>query len=194
MEKSFEYITNNNIESKEEPKKYLYHMVPENMEDTIIHPLNVLKKTHPKLFLKEVMKYKTRPEVMKYFIPTLECLWNDVVHLSPIEPKELKKALVADGREVKEMKFFQVDPDLLDPNKTTICLFLREFENDKMNPKNFTDYDPNKIKEHSDLRDDVKEYYKIMYEKGEKPKLFLGIPHILHKGSLDISNLPVITA
>ncbi len=193
MEKSSEYKVRSNIEAKEKPKNYLYHMVPKDLRGITLHPLNTLKDIHPDLYLSKVMKYKDRPEIIKQFIPTLECLWNDVLHLSPIDPEELKKALVAAGREPSEMKFFQIDPDLLNPNKTTICLFLREFQNDRMNTKNFTEYNANKIQEHSKLPDDVKEYYKKMYKQEEKPLLFLGIPHILHKGSLDISDLPVIT-
>jgi len=193
MKISPEPQSQNSIEAKEEPKKYLYHMVPSDMRGNILHPLNALEEIHPDLYLSKSMKYAERPEVMKQFIPTLECLWNDVLHFSPIDPVELKKALVAAGRDPEEMKFYQVDPDLLDPEKTTICLFRREFKNDRMNPKNFTDYDTSKINEHSKLPDDVKEYYAKMYGQGKKALLFLGIPHILHKGPVDISDLPVIT-
>lgn len=191
--KTPELQTQNSTETKEEPKKYLYHMVPGDMVGSTLHPLNDLREINPDLYLSKAMKYSKRPEVMKQFIPTLECLWNDVLHFSAIDPVELKKVLVEAGREATEMKFYQVDPDLLDPEKTTICLFRREFQNDRMNTKNFSDYDTSKIKEHSELPEDVKEYYKKMYEQGEKPLLFLGIPHILHKGPLDISELPVIT-
>lgn len=182
------------MEKEPTPKKtYLYHRVPEDMKGNILHPLNILKDINPELYLVKAKKYSNREHVMQQFIPTLECAWNDVLHFSVINPKELKEALVESGMKPKEMKFYQIDPSLLDPKNTTIYIFKYKEKGDKMNPENFIDYDPDYLDEHTILPETTKNYYKEIFKKGEKPLVFMGVSHILYKGSIDISNLPVIT-
>lgn len=38
----------------------------------------------------------------------------------------------------------------------------------------------------------TKKYYKESFDKEQKPLLFVGIPHIFHKGPIGVSNFPVI--
>ena|SRR3989344_6439292 len=174
-------------------KLYLYHRVPADMQGTTLHPLNILKNTHPDLYLAKAEKYRDRQHVMQKFIPTLECVWNDVLHLSSVHPAELKKALIESGMKPRESKFYQIDPTLLDPKRTTVYLFKDKTEEGDMNPENFSNYDPEKLEVHSIIPQRTREYYKEMVKKGEHPMTFIGVPHILHKGSIDISNLPIIT-
>jgi hypothetical protein len=181
----------NQIETKKE-KTFLYHMVPADMQGNVLHPLNSLKDTNPELYLSEAKKYDDRKHVMEQFIPTLECAWNDVLHFSAINPAELKQELLKVGMNPREMKFYQIDPSLLDPKQTTIYLYQEKASEDKMNPKNFAEYDPEKLGEHSALSQVTKDYYKEKFGEGERPLLFVGVPHILHKGSIDVSDLPVI--
>jgi hypothetical protein len=173
-------------------KIYLYHMIPEDMQGNILHPLNSLKKVNPELYLSKAEKYNSRNNFMEQFIPTLECLWNDVLHFSAINPAELKQSLVEAGMNPIEMKFYQIDPDLLNPKQTTIFLYQEKTSEDKMNLENFEEYDPEELEKHSTLSQATKDYYKKEYGKGEKPLLFVGVPHILHKGSIDISELQII--
>lgn len=180
-------------EAQEGIKRYLYHMIPVDMQGTVLHPLNTLKDIHPDLYLAKANKYNNRRHIMDQFIPTLEASWNDVLHLSAIDPAELKKALIEAGMEPKEMRFYQINPELLDPKQTTVYLYSNKTGDEKMSIENFTDFDPKKLHEHAELPQVTKEYYKKMFEKGGKPLLFIGVPHILHKGSIDISNLPVVT-
>lgn len=184
--------TENKTETKEE-KVYLYHMVPKDMQGKILHPLNVLKTEQPDLYLAKVGKYDDRKHVMDQFIPTLECKWNDVLHFSAINPEELKKSLIEAGMTPREMKFYQIDPSLLDPKQTTIYLYREKEKEDKMGVENFAEYNPEALHEHSTLPEETKNYYKEMYSKGGKPLMFIGVPHILHKGSVDISDFPVVT-
>jgi hypothetical protein len=190
MEK--EPIHNQKHDTAEE-KKFLYHRVPEKMEGTVLYPLNELKDVHEEAYEREVKKYEGREHVMKKIIPTLDAAWNDVLHFSPVHPAELKNALEEAGLHPKEMKFYQVDPSLLDASKTTIWLFNDGTNEEKMNPEYFTPYDPKAMGEHSTVPEQTKEYYRRMAQSGQKHLTFIGIPHILHKGSIDISNLPVIS-
>lgn len=176
----------NPVETKGQ-KVYLYHMVPEDMEGTTLHPLSALATIHPDIFEKAIAKYRGREDAMETFIKTLDAKWSEVVHFSAIDPKNLKQALVDAGLSPREMRFYQVDPELLDPNKTTIYLF-KDLESDEC-----AEFDPNNLEPHSVIPDLTKEYFRQSVGRGDRPLLFLGIPHILHKGSIDVSNLPVIT-
>ncbi|MEK7460312.1 MAG: hypothetical protein AAB628_02040 [Patescibacteria group bacterium] len=184
-------ISENQTEVKKE-KVYLYHMVPEDMQGTTLHPLNSMKGTHPELYLSKAAKYTGRERVMENFIPTLECAWNDVLHFSAVNPEEIKKSLIEAGMSPRQLKFYQIDPSLLDPEKTTIYLYQEKMSEDKMNKENFSEYNSEKLAEHSILPQVTKDYYKEKFGKSERPLMFVGVPHILHKGSVDISDFPVI--
>jgi hypothetical protein len=90
------------------PKKYLYHMVPNDMTGSVLQPLNTLKESHPDLYVSKAEKYKGREHLMDIMIPTLECKWNDVLHFSPIHPQELKEAFEEAGMKWSERKFFNL--------------------------------------------------------------------------------------
>jgi hypothetical protein len=190
MEKNPPIDQNPALDASKE-KKYLYHMVPDDMQGTTLHPLSTLKNTHPDLYATLAEKYKDRPDVMQLVIPTLQCAWNDALHLTAIHPAELKQALIDAGTQPQEMKFFQIDPALLDPSKTTVYLYRDA--GDELNASDFDAFHPDKLEQHSVLTEFVRKHYKDSVSKGEKPLLFVGVPHVLHKGSIDISNLPVIT-
>lgn len=178
-----------------EKRNYLYHMVPNDMTGDIIYPLNTLKEIKeipPELYQSKLEKYANRRQITEQFIPTLKCAWNDVVHLTAINPVKLKEALVEAGMNPREMKFYQVDPDLLDPDITTIYLYQEHDEKESMHPDNFSNYNPEAIARHSILPDATKAYYREKYQNGEKPLMFVGVPHILHKGPIDVSNFDVI--
>lgn len=188
------------------PKQYLYHKVPEDMTPNeegrdVLYPLNMLKEKFPGLYEVHMQKYhnpeyedpeRKRKNIPNRLIPTLEqAAWGDVVQLTPVHPAELRKALDDAGFESREMKFYQIDPELLDPEKTTIYLFREDVE--KESPESYTKYDPKNLAEHSAISERTKEHYKQMAAQGLRPLLFVGVPHVFHKGPIDVSNFPVIT-
>lgn len=195
------------------PKNYLYHMVPKDMRPNeegknILYPLNMLKEKFPDLYEVKAEKYsepqgddvkknEERKSIPGRLIPTLEqAAWGDVLNLTAIHPQELMDALQSAGFTPQEMKFYQIDPDLLDPELATIYLY-REEAGGKEDPNQYQKFDPDKLHEHSSIPEKTKEYYKQRHEDGKRPLLFVGIPHILYKGHLDVSDIekfPVITA
>lgn len=189
-----EKVPSTSKETKEVAKpSFLYHMKPEGMRGTILHPLNTLKGEYPELYMKHAAKYDDRPDLTEQFLPTLEAAWNDVLHFTAVDPEELKQALIDAGMEPKAMPFYKVDPSLLDPKKTTVYLYQDKSSDVKLNPQDFQEFDPEKLDQHATLPEETKEYYKEVFAKGKRPFMFVGVPHILHKGSIDISNLEVIT-
>ncbi len=129
---------------------------------------------------------------MERFIPTLECLWNDVLHFSAINPRELKQSLIEAGMSPREWKFYQLDPILLDPKQTTIYLYQERDNDRKMNHSNFSEYNLEALDEYSVLSQATKDYHKESFAKNKRPLLYVLVPHILYRGSIDVSDLPVI--
>ncbi|WP_127718053.1 hypothetical protein [Halobacteriovorax sp. HLS] len=74
-------------------ENYIYHIVPRPFEGPKLIPLNRMDK-QSELYKKNFSKYVGRECLTKQVIPLLNCLWNDVVQFSAIDPclvaKEIK--------------------------------------------------------------------------------------------------------
>jgi hypothetical protein len=173
-------------------KYYLYHKVPLHMKGNILFPLNDLKDIDEESYLFQEKKYEGRKGIMKREIPFLNCLWNDVLHFSPIHPALLKKELENRGLVIKEFQYFQIDPEILDPEHTIIYLCQREVVDNIINPNDIMVYKPSLVGEYSQVPDRLKKYYQEKIEQGETPLLYAGAPHILYRGTLDISHVPIV--
>ncbi len=179
----------------EQPKQFLYHRVPEKMVGEELVPLNAMRDTNPALYAAMAKKYEGREHIMHKPVVSLEgTTWTDVIHMAAVDPKELKQALLeagVDPKQLEKMQFYQIDPELLDPKQTTI--FLKEYDSEKEDFKeSFVDYDPKRLAEHAHISDATKQYYKDKIKANEKPLYFLGVPHILHKGTIQISDCPIV--
>ncbi len=171
---------------------FVYHLVPKDMRGNILYPLNELKTIFPKLYNKKAEKYKGREFLMKETIPVLNCLWNDVLHFSVVNPCDIKKALVESGYSF-EAKFYKIDAMLLNKEKTVIYLFNDKDINTKLKISDFERYNLKNVSKYYCFPEGVKEYYKREFKKGRWPLLFYGIPHILFKGSINIENVPIVS-
>jgi hypothetical protein len=67
--------------------QFVYHFKPKNMVGDLLIPLNQLRDKHPMTYAEHVTKYKGREKLLEKTIPLLNCLWNDVLHISPIHPQ-----------------------------------------------------------------------------------------------------------
>ncbi len=172
---------------------YIYHWVPENMQGDILYPLNILKEKYPDLYQKEASKYTGREHIMQQQIPFLDCLWNDVLHFSPVHPSVVKENLMDAGRTKPfDMNFFKINPHLLNPANTIVYLNRHKDMRDRLKEDNFAQYNPDDIAQYSEIRDETTRYYKEMYSQGKSPLLFHGVVHILYKGPLDTKGVPRI--
>lgn len=174
--------------------KYLYHRAPKDFQGNTLYPLNVLKEKLPNVYESEVKKYKGRESLLEIKIPPLNCLWNDVLHLTAVYPSEIKKALVEAGREDDfEMKYFQIDPTLLEVEKTIVYLYIQENNDDISREDNFRPFVLADIEHLSMMPQATKDYYKELIPTGKSPLLYHRIPHILYRGSIDVSGCKVIS-
>lgn len=173
---------------------YLYHRLPGNMKGTVLQPLNALRETDPEIYAAHAAKYEGREEIMDQLVPTLNCRWNDVIHLSAIPPGEVEKAFQECGEAPPKRVLVQIDPNLLMKENTTVFLYQGPMKDLFVSKENWAAYNPEDIEKYSVLPEETKAYYKECFLQGNKPLLWHRVPHILYKGSIDISDLPVITS
>ena len=173
---------------------YLYHRMPLNMKGNILYPLNLLKEKYPQVYNQELSKYNKREYLLKVEIPPLNCLWNDALHLSAVNPKDIKNALLEAGADLKNnFVFYQIDPNYLDKKNTTVYLYRSDSNLNQLTSNDFESYNHQNIEKYSKIPNDTKEYYKELISMGKKPLLFYRLPHILYKGTIDVTGLSVIS-
>lgn len=170
---------------------YIYHGVPEDMKANELIPLSKMLEVDPELRAKYLEKYKGREEILERIIPLLDCLWSDVVQFLPLHPRKLfelqqQLGLIAD---IPDYQYFEIDISTLDPSKTAIFFKTAPGE-ENVTVKWLKDV---QLEDLQDIPVATKEYYARMVGKGEPVFNYQFVPHILYKGSVDISSAQVMS-
>jgi len=178
---------------------YLYHHVPKNLSGNILYALNDLKDKFPTIYENQAAKYTDRKDVMQQRIPLLgDCLWNDVLFMTSINPQELFDARRDAGwSDVEPQQYYKIDPRTLDESKLAVYLFEVDSLDKKSSTKSndFAEYNYDDLGKYAVLSKATKDYYRHAYEmNAQRINLFYRyIPHILYRGEIDISGVEVIT-
>ncbi len=173
-------------------KCYLYHKIPKNFSGNILYPLNQLKNIYPEIYEQQFAKYKGREFITEAKIPILDCLWNDVLHFSPVHPEEVFKELKKYDEKDWKPKYYKIPADLLEKENTVVYLFNGDGKGVKSDLDSFKEYNPDDVCNYTELPQETKDYYKEAYESGKAPLLYHKVPHILYKGTIIIDDLEVI--
>lgn len=173
---------------------YLYHKVPQNgVKGNVLYPLNILKNIYPYLYQFEVAKYTGREKDMQKVIPVLNCMWNDVLHLSPVSPRDICKELIVAGRKDDfSFTYFKVDPSVIERANAVIYLFSYD-NNGAIDNNEIVPYAPELVSKYTQVTSLAKKNYQRQIAAGKKALLYYGLPHILYKGCINIQNIPVAT-
>ncbi len=171
---------------------FLYHSKPVDMIGNNLFPLNEMQTTLPEIYKLEKTKYINRESLMEEVIPFLNCKWNDVLHLSPIDPKIVYQELINAGfSPAKDVLFFKIPLDLIIENLTVIYKY--ETEVGEKGSDQFLKFSKKEFKNLAELPGGTRNWYKKCVESKKRPLLFHMVPHILTKSSIDISNCEVIS-
>ncbi len=163
------------------------------MKGDTLYPLNILKDKYPEIYASGIEKYKGREQVMEWFIPNLNCFWNDVIHLTALHPKIVKEALVEAGYKGNYItRCYEIDPSILTVENTIVYLYKSEPEDGKFDPENFVEFKPKDIEQYAIIPQSTKEHYKRSIENGKMPLTFAWVPHIFFKGSVDVKDLNIV--
>ncbi len=170
---------------------FLYHGVPEDMKGNELITLNQMFTTDAELHQKYLEKYKGREEILERRIPLLDCLWNDVVQLLPLQPRKLFELQLQLGliNEIPEYRYFQVDPTVLNVDDTAVYFKTAPGE-ENVTVKWLKDVNLDKLQE---VPDATRKYYESMVGTGEPVFNYQFVPHILYKGNVDISGAEIIS-
>lgn len=164
----------------------LYHLIHRPFLGTTLYPLSELRHIDVTIFERERAKYTGKEWICEWGIESFDCHWNDVVHLSPIHPRDIFAALQEAGqRKVKKRTpyFFAIDSATLDSLRTIFFQYPNGREEN---------YDPRKVTEYSALPDATKQYYQEAISRRERPLLWNLTTHVLYHGEINISNVPII--
>lgn len=161
------------------------------MAGTVLHPLNELRDVDPGAWARERAKYEGREQVLDLRVPLLDCLWNDVLHLSPVHPREIMEALEAAGHGPDRRRFFEIDATALDPSRTVVFLNSTDREH-RFDPAQWSWFAPSVVAELVRLPDSTRDYFAECARRGRRPLLFAHVPHVLFRGSLDVGGARVV--
>ncbi len=161
------------------------------MQGSELITLNQMFIDNPALHQKYLEKYKGREEILKRRVPLLDCSWNDVVQLLPLNPRKLFDLQYQLGliKEIPDYHYFQIDPHSLDPGNAAVY-FKTAPGDENVTVKWFKDIPLDELQE---IPDATAKYYESMVGTGEPVFNYQFVPHILYKGSIDISRSTVIS-
>lgn len=167
---------------------FLYHGKSDEFKGETIYPLNQLKIIYPEIFDLEVSKYQGRVELLERQLPILNCNWNDVIHLSPINPHEIYKALVKIGFNPRPSVFFKIPIEKIKPKQTIIY----EYQTTSFDKNTFKHFDVENFTNLHQLDDGVLKYYQDCFNNKSRPLLFHLIPHVLTLDTISTNDLELI--
>jgi hypothetical protein len=166
----------------------LYHWVRPDFQGTTLMPGNMLHTISAELDAEFREKYADRPELMEETIPALDhCLWNDVLQFVAVHPIKTRQALAQAGRIYHRSHYFVIDPTDLAKKDTTIYLASKG----PKTPDKFLKFCPESLERHTEITEGTLQYYRQTPIRN--PLVYAGFPHILYKGTIDVSNTPIIT-
>ncbi len=152
-------------------------------------PLSALREQHPDLYIRHRAKYTGREERLLERVIPLDCAWEDVVFLSPIDSSVLFEAMRSSGRPVPEITLWPLDAGQLDPDRCCIRLMRVTRGSRSADPADADDYLPlttATLRVVSEVTDRALSRLRTLGP--DEPSLPWGdVPHILHRGPLPLS-------
>jgi len=170
----------------------LFHTVPDQLIGTVLYPLNELALVDRTAWERERAKYEGREHVLGVRVPPLECLWNDVLHLSPVHPEDIAAELRAVGLEPLRRRFFELDAVALDPARTVVFANRRARSANGIDDSEWLPFEPEALPALAGFDEASRRYYRECAAARRRPLLWGCLPHVLHRGALDVRGLPVV--
>ena len=171
----------------------VFHFVPEPLHGSTLYPLHELERVAPEAWRREVTKYEGREEVLDATIPVLGCRWNDVLHFATVPPSTIAALLGEVGLEPLRRRAFEVDTARFDPARTVVFLNRRAGGVDPFaEPSQWLPLDDAYVETLREANEETRRYYAECVAAGRRPLLYGHLPHVLYRGSLDVSGCRVL--
>lgn len=182
---------------EEDKVQYVYHRRTINFTGDWIFPLNLMPflDGFSSIYEQAISKYEGREKLMSREIPTLNCLWNDVIFLSPLHPHEHYKEYKRIGFTPKHIEFFKIPIEVLKDKRVTVWKWMsyKKYPVDDPIHESIESYcalDFALYQEMDALPEDTKEFYQSNFDP-ENPAVYpkynwYRIPHILCQDPIDL--------
>jgi hypothetical protein len=171
--------------------QFVYHFKPHGMSGDHLIPLNVLRETHPAVHAEHAKKYKGREHLLSVKIPLIESLWNDVLHLSPINPQVVintwkKEGLYDYARVPTKIEVYKIPIALLEENNA-VCFQSFNFDFDKYDPSldKYWRYNHGTFQEQATVEMAQLQIWKNDFQSGRPFFWYSHTKHILAKQTID---------
>ncbi|MEL6683147.1 MAG: hypothetical protein AAFQ09_10955, partial [Pseudomonadota bacterium] len=158
-------------------------------------PLHALRNAYPDLYAAQMKKYQGREAILDRPMPELGCRWGDCVLFSPVHPLEIRAAFDEAGHEwpANGIRFLALDPVRAGFSADNTAVWLYENTSktsDMASPKpDVIPYTLARIAELGSLPDRTRAYLRRKKAAGQRPLFFIGIPHVLHRGSVALNKM-----
>ena len=176
--------------------------------DTVF-PLNQLREVAPSLHQAQKAKYAGREAVLDFRLPIVDVAFNDTVHCSSVHPHRLFEARRTVGFDAPARPqppvqitglFFEIPVEriLVHPvlwyTARTLWINGAPNENVPLTPPldEFEPFDASRYRPLADATQLHFEYLRRVKERGQRPLLFVHIPHVLVAGPIDVRGCRVI--
>jgi len=160
------------------------------MSGEIIYPLNQMKSIFPEIYEAQFKKYDWRPEIPVQRIPQLNCLWNDVVFLFATHPSVVSEALVESELNPLIHSYYEIPLDRLDMNNLSVKRWTRDNEGYH---EFWEEFDISKFDFYQKLDEGTRQYFEDCKNSlAQRLLVYLTVPHILYKGTINVSGLNII--
>jgi hypothetical protein len=147
--------------------------------------LNHFKNSHPDIYESHARKYAGREALMEEIVPILGCKWNDVIHLSPLDPSFIGESMKALGSPWKK-KFVYIKIPVEEIEASQTVVYLNREGGVSMKDHEFLEFRPADYRELEGVPSETLEYYRKCIEAERPPLLFYKVPHILTRSPIDI--------
>ena len=160
----------------------LFHQPVSQPRGDAVLPMRQLRDRYPDLYERHLRKYSRRPGLLQTRVEPLDCLWADLIFLSPVHPAPLFRAL---GTSVTARPW-TLDAAQLDADRTVIRLMRHGKDGRYPDPADENDYLPlttatlravNRVTQAALDR-------LSQLQPGEPVLPWVDVPHILYRGSI----------
>lgn len=167
----------------------LFHTAIKDPQGDAMMPLSLLKVHHPDLYVRHYAKYVGREARLAERVLPLNCVWADVVFLSPLDSAVLFDAMRGAGRSVPQIPMWTLDASRLDPRRCCIRLMRITRGHNHADPGDEDDYLPlttATLRAVSQVTDRALNRLRTL-APDEAALPWGDVPHILHRGPLPLS-------
>ena len=183
--------------------RVVYHGVPKAMAGHVLYPLSQLQAVAPAAYEFQRSKYAGRESVLSYRIPRLGVLFNDTVHCAAVNPARLCEARRRLGIPQPAMMsglFFAIPLERILAHQVawysgkTLWINGAPGQDVPLVPPDdeFEPFNPDAYRELPEPPPAHLAYLTRMKRTGQRPPMFVHVPHILVAGPIDVSGLTPI--